>query len=85
MDLKLIRVIDIEFLENHRGFLMKLSYKDFIKRRFHSDFLIQIAYSNTPVATNVQHLKSPKKCCTLKILLHIGDIDLEKFDFLKKF
>ena len=34
-------------------------------------------------APNVQHLNSPKKCCTLGILLHIGDIALEKWDFLK--
>ena len=29
-------------------------------------------------APNVQHLNSPKKCCTLGTLLHIGDIALEK-------
>ena len=32
---------------------------------------------------NVQHLNSPKKCCTLGTLLHIGDIAQEKWDFLK--
>ena len=37
----------------------------------------------TPSAPNVQHLNSPKKCCTLGTLLHIGDIAQEKWDFLK--
>ena len=36
------------------------------------------AVDSTPVAPNVQHLNSPKKCCTLGTLLHIGDIALEK-------
>ena len=33
---------------------------------------------STPDAPNVQHLNSPKKCCTLGTLLHIGDIALKK-------
>ena len=37
----------------------------------------QERFRYTPSASNVQHLNSPKKCCTLGTLFHIGDIAQE--------